>query len=118
MIEIATNPTLETLKLVLWIACALIVMLLAIVSYFIRIHFSGEKGRMNKISEVVDTLKETVANLKGIVEIIKKEQEDRETRTERRLNEHSRRIGRHDRQLVRIETKIEIQNTETEGEYQ
>lgn len=116
MIEIPANPNLETLKIVMWVAVGIIVMLLAIVGYFVRVHLSGEKGRIDKLTAVVDTLRETVTTIKGIVDIIKKEQEERDPRTERRLNDHACKLSRHDKAIVRIETKLNIRNKDTEEE--
>lgn len=116
MIEIPTNPDPEALKIVLYVAAVIITILLAIVGYFVRSQFSGEKGRIDKLTCVVETLKETVNTVKGIVDVIKKEQEERDPRTERRLNDHARKLSRHDKAIVRIETKLNIQNQDTEEE--
>lgn len=108
MIEIQANPGVETLKLALYFAISIIGVCVLIIGYFIRIRSNGEKERMDKLSEVVETIKTTVSNLDKIVEIIRKRQEDTDPRTERRLNEHARILDTHDRQIATIETKCNI----------
>lgn len=112
--EIAVNPNLETLKIVLWIAIGLIVLLIAIIGYFITEKFSTDKEelsknevsqqqQMDKLSAMIDTVGKTVVNLEKIVEVIKNQQEERDPRTERILNEHSRQIKELDTRVTKTE---------------
>jgi len=112
MIEIPTNPTLETLKIVLYVALGIITVMALIIAYFFRQRESGESARMSKIEEIVATIEKTVNNLDKIVALIKSRQEDSDPRTEKRLNEHSMHLKRHDRQLARIETNLKIKYKE------
>jgi len=112
--EIAVNPNLETLKIVLWIAIGVIALLIAIIGYFITEKFSTDKEELNKnevsqqqqmdkLSAMIDTVGKTVVNLEKIVEVIKNQQEERDPRTERRLNEHSRQIKELDKRVTKTE---------------
>lgn len=114
-------------QLVVKIAGSIILILLAIVGYFIRMkHTSDRKERMNereeisnkinvlsdqqkksvdKLSTVVETVSETVNNLKIIVEVIKKQQSEELPRAEKRLNAHSRKISELDVRIAALETK-------------
>ena len=91
------NPDYQSLKLTLWIAGAVISLLLAVVAYFLR-----------KQIEVSETLAIAVNNLTTTVKLIEKEQSERDPRTEKRLNEHSDRLNKHDERLAQIETTCKI----------
>ncbi|HCY40427.1 MAG TPA: hypothetical protein DHV48_03600 [Prolixibacteraceae bacterium] len=117
--EIAVNPNLETLKIVLWIAVGIISLLVIIIGYFVAEKFSTDKEelskneisqrqQMEKLSAMIEMVSKTVANLEKIVEVIKNQQEERDPRTERRLNDHSRQIKELDKRITKTETLCSI----------
>lgn len=93
------NPDYQSLKLTLYIAGSVIVLLLGVVAYFLR-----------KQIEVSETLVIVVNNLTTTVKLIEKEQSERDPRTEKRLNEHSVKLNKHELQIARLEMKCNINN--------
>jgi len=100
---VKANPDIETLKLVLWIAAGVIVLLITVVSTLISVYFTGQRKRIedykmkqdaqtkeftvlvNEIKEkqdsqyavmreVVDSMKDTVNELKTLVRILEDRQ--------------------------------------------
>lgn len=89
------NPDLETLKLTLWVAAGLIMVLLAVVAYFLRKQIS-----------ISETLTAAVNNLTTAVTVLESQNKDRHPVITKRLDDHARRLDCHDKQIAVIETKI------------
>jgi predicted RND superfamily exporter protein len=105
---VQANPDIETLKLTLWVAVGLIMLLIGVIAYLAKLKDSNALAQVEKLSTVVDTVQETVNSLKSVVEVIKTQFTEDRPRTERRLNEHAERIDKHAERLVKIETKLNI----------
>ena len=93
MQPIMANPDIETLKLTLWIAGGIIIMLLGVVAYFLK--------RQITVSEI---LTKAVNNLTTAVTVLESQNKDRHPVIERRLNTHAKRLDEHDIRSARIET--------------
>ena len=137
---IKANPDIETLKLVLWIATGLIVLLITIVSTLSSVYFTGQRKRIesykvkqdvqvkefkdlvNEIKdkqdsqyavmrEVVDSMKDTVSELKTLVRIL----EDRQSGAGKACTEKHQVINRKfeecGHKLDQHETRIAIIET-------
>jgi hypothetical protein len=110
----AANPDIETLKLTLWLAGAVISALFAVIIYFIKSQDSVRKGEMVKLNNIVETLVDTVNSLRTIVEVVKSRQlgdgefcHMKHDVIDKRLNEHAKRIDALDNKVTRLETKLE-----------
>lgn len=110
----AANPDIETLKLTLWLAGAVISALFAVIIYFIKSQDSVRKNEMTKLNNIVETLVETVNSLKTIVEVVKSRQSGdgeychmKHDVIDKRLTEHGRRIDLVENRITRLETKME-----------
>jgi hypothetical protein len=102
MIELAkANPDIETLKLTLWIASAIIAFLLTAV---IGVVVYLAKKQIN----VSEMLTNAVNKLTVAVSVLENQNKDRHPVIERRLNDHARRLDQHDKQIVRIETTLKL----------
>lgn len=102
MIELAkANPDFETLKLTLWIASAIIALLLTAVIGVV-VHLA--KKQIN----VSEMLTNAVNKLTVAVSVLENQNKDRHPVIERRLNDHARRLDQHDKQIVRIETTLKL----------
>ncbi|MDD4033766.1 MAG: hypothetical protein PHS48_11030 [Bacteroidales bacterium] len=102
MIELAkANPDIETLKLTLWIASAVIALLLTSV---IGVVVYLAKKQIN----VSEMLTNAVNKLTVAVSVLENQNKDRYPVIERRLNDHARRLDQHDKQIVRIETTLKL----------
>ena len=102
MIELAkANPDIETLKLTLWIAGSIIIILMGIVAYFL--------GKQINVSEL---LTKAVNNLTTAVKILESQNSERHPVIVRRLNDHARRLDSHDRDIVCIKTKLNMNTDE------
>lgn len=97
--ELQANPDLETLKLILIISGSIILIMLAIVGYFIDRQIEASKA-----------LSDAVSALKIVVNTLKTQCDIQNPVFERRLNEHSRVIDDHGDRLTIIETEIKIHN--------
>jgi len=97
MVEIATNPGVETLKFAVGITGAIIALLLVIVAYFLR-----------KQITVSESLTSAVNGLTLAVGVIQTQQNERDPRTERRLNSHSRQLQLHNGQIIRLSEKAKL----------
>ena len=91
--EIQANPGIEQLKTILWILIPIIVIMLAIISYFIREQFQSSRN----LTDAVNTLTLIVTALKTQLEL-------QSPVTEHRLNDHSDKIRGIDKRLIVIET--------------
>ena len=110
----AANPDIETLKLTLWLAGAIISALFAVIIYFIKSQDSVRKNEMVKLNNIVETLVDTVNSLRTIVEVVKSRQlgdgefcHMKHDVIDKRLNEHAKRIDALDNKVTRLETKLE-----------
>jgi SMC interacting uncharacterized protein involved in chromosome segregation len=134
---IKANPDIETLKLVLWIATGVIVLLIGVVSTLIGIYFSGQKKRMDDfeqvqdiqskefsdlvntirrkqdtqhetMQEIVSSMKDTLSELKTLVRIM----EDRQTGAGKLCTEKhqliDRRLTEHGVTIDKHETRITV----------
>lgn len=88
------NPDYESLKLILFISGSLILVLLALVGFFLRQQVI-----------VSQNLTEAVNELTIAINVIQSQEKDRHPVHERRLNEHSSRISDHERRLGVIEVE-------------
>ncbi len=127
IIVLAGNDWIIDGQLAARIVGSALLILLAIIGYFIRMkHTSDTKDRVaerediskkinilsgqqkesvDKLSTVVETVSETVNNLKIIVEVIKRQQSEDLPRAENRLNAHSSKIAELDVRVASLETK-------------
>lgn len=109
MVELAkANPDIETLKLTLWVASAVIAILLTAV---IGVVVYLAKKQIN-VSEMLTT---AVNKLTVAVSVLENQNKDRHPVIVKRLNDHARRLDCHDRQIVRIETKLKINDNEKQN---
>lgn len=99
--ELLINPDFETLKLTLWIASAVIALLLTAVIGVV-VHLA--KKQIN----VSEMLTNAVNKLTVAVSVLENQNKDRHPVIERRLNDHARRLDQHDKQIVRIETTLKL----------
>lgn len=115
------NPDLETLKLVLWLAGIVILLLLGVIGFFLRVTYTGTAKQFNEISsvvakqfkeisQVVSTLSETVSSMKTIVEVIRMRQMgDQEfcrlkhEEINKVMAEHGKSINLHETQVSKLE---------------
>jgi hypothetical protein len=111
---VKANPDIETLKLTLWLAGAVISALFGVIIYFIKSQDAVRKNEMVKLNSIVETLVETVNSLRTIVEVVKSRQlgdgefcHMKHDVIDRRLNEHSKRLDVVDNKVTRLETKLE-----------
>lgn len=95
--EIQANPDLEQLKVILWIAGPLIVVMIAVIGYFIKQQIEASKA----IANVVQQLNILVTELRTQNELLNPV-------FEKRLNHHSENIEEHERRLTVIETEHHI----------
>lgn len=115
-VELAqTNPDIETLKLTLWVAAGVIMVLFGLVMYFIKNARSSTEKSVEKLNDIVNSVIEVTNDLKIVVEVIKNRQIDEKTFLkeknqiiEKRLNEHAGRLDCHDKKITRIETTVGI----------
>lgn len=98
---IKANPDIETLKLTLWIASAVIALLLTAV---IGVVVYLAKKQIN----VSERLTNAVNKLTVAVSVLENQNKDRHPVIERRLNDHARQLDQHDKQIVRIETTLKL----------
>jgi hypothetical protein len=95
--EIQANPDIEQLKIILWIAGPLILVMLGVIGYFIKQQVDASKA----IADVVQQLNILVTELRTQNELLNPV-------FERRLNHHSESIEGHERRLTVIETEHHI----------
>ena len=88
------NPDIEQLKIILWIAGPMIVLMLGVVGYFIRQQIDASRS----IADAVQQLQLIVAELRTHNELLNPV-------IERRLNHHSENLEDHERRLTVIETE-------------
>lgn len=86
------NPDYESLKLIFFISGSLILVLLAVVGFFLRQQVIVSQ----KLTEAVNEL--TIA-----INVIQSQENDRHPIHERRLNEHATRINDHEKRMSVIE---------------
>lgn len=91
------NPDYESLKLILFISGSLILVLLALVGFFLRQQVI-----------VSQNLTEAVNELTIAINVIQSQEKDRHPVHERRLNEHSSRIADHERRIGVIEVEHKL----------
>lgn len=110
----AANPDIETLKLTLWLAGAVISALFAVIIYFIKSQDSVRKNEMVKLNNIVETLVDTVNSLRTIVEVVKSRQlgdgefcHMKHDVIDKRLTDHGKRIDAIENRVTRVETKCE-----------
>ena len=95
--EIQANPDIEQLKIILWIAGPLILVMLGVIGYFIKQQIEASKA----IANVVQQLNILVTELRTQNELLNPV-------IDRRLNHHSETIEGHERRLTVIETEHHI----------
>lgn len=95
--EIQANPDYESLKLILFISGSLILVLLAVVGFFLRQQVTVSQNLTNAVNEL------TVA-----INVIQSQEKDRHPVHERRLNEHSTRITNHENRIRVIEVEHKL----------
>jgi cytochrome c-type biogenesis protein CcmH/NrfF len=95
--EIQVQPTLEDLKLTLWVAGVLIVVLVAIIAYFLK-----------RQIEASTQLTKAVNDLTIVVNTLQVQATDNNPRIEKRLNEHSAKLKEMETRVVRLETEHKL----------
>lgn len=93
MIMVESDLNIESLTYILWIAGAVITILLAVIGCFLRMQAEASQNLAKSVSEL------TVA-----VNVLQSQSQDRHPVTERRLNEHAKRLDDHERRITIIET--------------
>jgi hypothetical protein len=115
MIDVTTNPTVDLLEVIIWVAVGLIALLIGIVGFLIKRSDDAQTVQLNKIESVVNTVKETADNLKTIVEVVKARQlGDGEVCKERhqdnlvRITELEETVIDHSNRITAVESKCKI----------
>ena len=103
MVELAkSNPDLETLKLLFWIASSIILILISVVGFFMAQQF-----------RVLKTVTETVNNLKTIVEVIKARQlgdsefcRIKHEAINKKFDDHDKRLDTDEKHIAVLQEKV------------
>jgi uncharacterized membrane protein len=102
MMEIQANPDFEQLKLIMWIGGPVLLVMLAIIGYFLKEQIVASKAIANAVNalNVVVTELKTQSSLQSPV-------------IERRLNDHSNILKEHEKRLTVIETEHKSNHKKT-----
>lgn len=121
MIEVATNPNPETLKVLLWVFVSLAGLLAVVVGWFILARFTGDDKRsalfqeqLDKMSDLIDSVKTMAGDIQTMVMVIDSQMKESQPRTEKRLNDHARTLKIHDRRITRVEERCKIKHNDKE----
>lgn len=103
--EIQANPDAESLKLIIWLLIAVLIVLFAIVGYLLTFGIGAVKSNLVKLAESFENVTAAITDLKIAVASLKMQFDSESPVTIKRLDTHSFILTRHEGRIKALETE-------------
>lgn len=103
--EIQANPDAESLKLIVWLLIAVLVVVLAIVGYLLTFGVGAVKSNLQKLSESFENIIMAITELKVTFASLKTHIDSENPAIIKRLEKHSYILTKHESRIKTLETE-------------
>lgn len=103
--EIQANPDAESLKLIIWLLVAVLIVLFSIVGYLLTFGIGAVKSNLVKLAESFENVTAAITDLKIAVASLKMQFDSESPVTLKRLDTHSFILTKHEGRIKTLETE-------------